>query len=170
MGTAVPGQFETAAWWNAQVRDLGNFLTGVPVFFGYQTAVQNIANSSLVNILIDTEVIDTDGGHSNTTNSYRYTATVPGTYLVSGCVSYDANTTGYRRAFIYKNGVAVPAGGAEMMMTQTVTAAVQTSTIVTMNGTTDYVSVIGAQDSGITLPTINSGGFASYLSAIWISQ
>jgi hypothetical protein len=170
MGTAVPGQFETAAWWNAQVRDLGNFLTGVPVFYGYQTTVQSLTDSTPANIAIDTEVIDSDSGHSNTTNNYRYTPTVPGTYLVIGTVAFNSNTTGYRRAFVYKNGVVTTAGGAQAMQTQNVTAATQTATLVSMNGTTDYVAVVGVQDSGAALNTYSSSGFASSLIVIWVSQ
>jgi hypothetical protein len=169
MGTAIPGQFETAAWWNAQVRDMGNFLTGVPVFLGYQTATQTVSDSIPANIAIDTELIDTDGGHSNTTNNYRYTATVPGTYLVLGCATFAGNTTGYRRAFIYKNGTATASSGSHAMQTQSVVAATQTSTVVTMNGTTDYVSVVAVHDAGVSLSTSSSGGIASSLAVVWLS-
>jgi hypothetical protein len=170
MGTAVPGQYETAAWWNAQVRDLGNFTLGVPVFLGYQTATQLVGDSTPANIGIDTELIDTDGGHSNTTNNYRYTATVPGTYLVLGCVAFAGNITGYRRAFIYKNGTATASSGSHSMQTQSVVSATQASTVVTMNGTTDYVSVVGTHDAGVSINTASSGGIASSLACIWLSS
>src|SRR5690348_12981216 len=90
----APGNFNTAALFNAQVKALNDFLTAPPVFSGYATTAQSIPNANAMTALnFDTEVLDSDGGHSTVTNTSRYTATVPGTYLVFGFVGW-ANTSG----------------------------------------------------------------------------
>lgn len=169
MGTAVPGQFETAAWWNAQVRDLGNFTLGVPVFVGYQTATQALANSTFVSMNIDTELIDTDSGHSNTTNPSRYIPQVPGTYLVVGTAAFDnTSAVGYRRARLTLNGAAIRGAVSTPHTTQAVTTAAQAAGLVTCNGSTDYVEVQGAQDSGASISTVSAADICPALFVAWV--
>ncbi|MGW2920428.1 hypothetical protein ACWDBF_21555 [Streptomyces angustmyceticus] len=164
-----PGAFITGALWNAQVKALNDFTTGVPVFAGYQATVQSISTGTFTPLTIDTEVIDSDGGHSTTTNTSRYTATVPGTYLVLGTAAWAANSTGYRRVSINLNGSRVTGSSIGADATTTVLSGQTTSAIVSMNGTTDYVEVVGAQSTGSALNTSVSD-FAPSLRVIWISR
>jgi hypothetical protein len=61
--TEAPGNYNTAALFNAQVRDLNNFVLSVPVFYGYATTVQSIPGGNAMTALnLDTEVLDADGG------------------------------------------------------------------------------------------------------------
>ncbi|MGW4042940.1 hypothetical protein [Streptomyces sp. NPDC004721] len=172
--TASPGNFLTGALWNSQVKALNDFITGVPIFAGYATASQSIpATNTNTALNIDTTIVDTDNGHSNTTNNSRYTATVPGTYLVSGAVGYPANNVGDRRIYIALNGVSIPGSGNSMDPSQAVIHGLQTSAIATMNGTTDYVEVFTAHSSSTNPLATNAGTSSIYCPAmrvVWIGR
>jgi hypothetical protein len=175
MGRAIPslaqqqpGNYNTSALEN-QIRYAIGYFAAVPVFYGYQTSTQSIADSTFTAITIDTEVLDPDGGHSNTTNPSRYTPQVPGTYLVFGTTAWGSNGTGYRRSRIQLNGSNVKSAAASTANNQPVTAAVTATGIVTCNGTSDYIEVWGAQDSTITLNTLSATDFTSSLIVLWIS-
>jgi hypothetical protein len=163
----VPGNTITSAWQNAQVKALCDFLTAVPVFSGYQTATQSILNSTFTSFTIDTTVIDTDGGHSNTVNPSRYTATVPGNYLVIGTSAWAASNAGYRRTRIALNGNAQH-GATGFDQNQVVTSAGLAISLLPMNGTTDYVEVQGAQNSGGALNTVSASDFCPSLVVCWL--
>ena len=70
------------------------------------TSGQSIATNTGTSILFDTEVIDTDGFHSNVTNTDRITipAGKAGKYLVTAAITMAANSTGARVVNIAKNG------------------------------------------------------------------
>ncbi|MFI0914235.1 hypothetical protein [Streptomyces abikoensis] len=164
-----PGQFITGALWNAQVKALNDFLTAPPVFSGYQTTAQSIPTGIFTTFTIDTEVVDSDGGHSTVTNTSRYTATVPGTYLVVGTAGWGPNATGYRRCRITLNGSAVNGAAVGADATTASLCGQCVSTIVVMNGSTDYVEVQGAQNSGGALAAYGQD-FAPSLRVYWLSR
>jgi hypothetical protein len=176
MSTAAPGGFLTAALWNSQVRDLGNFMLGVPVFSGYQNTGQSFASGSpgVGPVAIDTEVLDPAGGHSNTVNPSRYTPQAPGTYFVAGTVGWtavSAATPAYRRAWIRLNGNTIRGAVGSIDQQSNVQCAVSASGFVTCNGTTDYIELYAAQSTGSALSTTTGAAdFASSLSVFWISS
>lgn len=165
----VPGNTITSAWQNAQVKALCDFLTAIPVFYGYQTATQVIPNSAYTSFTLDTEVFDSDSGHSNTVNPSRYTPTVPGTYLSVGTSGWAANNSGYRRTRIAFNGNAQH-GATGFDQNQIVTAAGLAVSLNAMNGTTDYLEVQGAHNvtGGGNLSTVFSSDFACSLMVLWV--
>lgn len=82
-----------------------------PTFVGCslkKSANQSIANNTGTAITFDQENFDTDGFHSTSTNTSRIT--IPsgkaGYYLITGTLSYAANSTGGRWCFVKKNGAA----------------------------------------------------------------
>lgn len=170
MPTEVPGNFNTASLFNQSVAGLGNFVLAPPVFSGYQTVTQSAANNTPIALTLDTESLDSDGGHSTTTNTSRYTATVAGTYLVLGSVAWASNATGLRTALIKLNGnsvrgsqiVSAPVSGAQWSG--------QCWAVVSMNGSTDYVEVWSNQTSGGTLSTYSGSDSASAMAVYWISK
>lgn len=174
VATATPGNFLTAALWNASVKAPLNFLMGVPVFYGYQTTVQNIAtgSSNVAAINIDTEVLDSMSGHSNTTNPSRYTPQAPGLYWASGTVAFAAlsGAASYRRAWIRVNGGNQHGLVGSIDQASGVTCAVTASGLVQCNGTTDYIEVWGGQASGSTLSTTSSSDYTSALTVFWVSS
>jgi hypothetical protein len=169
--TEAPGNYDTAALFNAQVRDLNNFALSVPVFVGYATSVQSIPSGNVMTALnLDTELLDPDGGHSTVTNTSRYTPTVAGLYLVIGSVGWPANNTADRRLQIGLNGGGIVGSGNSYDPTSGVTNGMQTISTVTCNGSTDYIEVMAAQASGGALSTIAGGIFSPSLRVFWISR
>lgn len=170
MGTAAPGNFETAAFWNANVQALGNFVLSPPLFVAYHAGVQSVANNTFVNMLLDTEIIDTDGGHSTTTNSQRYTAQVAGVYEVNGAVSFTSGGTGIRGAKFLVNGVtSVPGSENTIAPAGSNASTVNAFTSYVRLAVGDYVSLWGYQNSGAALNTIVTGDCSTNLSARWVS-
>ncbi|MFD7016145.1 hypothetical protein [Streptomyces sp. NPDC059928] len=167
--TEAPGLFNTSALWNAQVRDLNNFALAVPVFRGYQASAQSVANATWVSVAIDTETLDSDGGHSNVTNNSRYTPTVAGTYCVIGTAAFAGSATTQRAARLTMNGstsvgAAVAGGSGSSWWCAT------TIDFFVMNGSTDYVELQARQDSGGTLSTYTGTDFNSALRVFWLSR
>jgi hypothetical protein len=167
--TAAPGNFITAALWNAQVRDAVGFLLNPPMFQGTQlTPMNSTAAGIWVSMAIDGETIDSYGGHSTTTNNDRYVAQVAGYYEVIGSVTYIANASGTRGARIAVNGAAVQ-GSAQMIFPSggsTDTSVGTVARVVFLN-VGDYVSVQGWQSSGGTLNTKVDSDLASSLYVCW---
>ncbi|MFE9844667.1 hypothetical protein [Streptomyces goshikiensis] len=168
--TEVPGYYQTAALFNAQVRDLNNFALGPPVFRGYQATLQSLATGVWVSISLDTEAVDSDGGHSTVTNPSRYVCQVAGLYLVGGAVAFAANGTGYRGARMLLNGSssitaaaaflpATSAGSQGMTVLGTVQLAVG-----------DYVEIQGSQNSGGSINTVVASDLACGMTVLWISR
>jgi hypothetical protein len=165
--TEVPGNFNTSALFNAAPGALGSFLLGPPRFAGYQTAAQSVASGTwAVAMLIDTEVVDSDSGHSTTTNTSRYTVQVAGLYLVGVGVGWPANATGARAAVPHQNGASLPGGPAnEGAPTSSSNSWAGQAWAFAQANVGDYFECTGFQQSGSTLST--NGAF---LYCLWISQ
>lgn len=163
----VPGNLITSTLWNANVYNGLTFAFNPPVFQGYQTATQSITTGGgSTAIAIDTSVLDTYAGHSNTTNNSRYTAQQSGYYLVIGSVGLGGNATGNRICQVNKNGTNVPLG----IVVGLAPAAgngtqLQCVALVQLNGTTDYVEVGVNQTSGSSLTTSGTG---TGMTVIWV--
>lgn len=133
------------------------FFPGTPLATLYQSVSQNMGDGVHQNINFDSEDYDLTGAHSTTVNPERYTANIPGRYLFHGGVSFAQNGTGVRATSFFKNG-ASPTG---VLSPETVVGAasptfhtiISVTGHVTLNGTTDYVTIYGYQNSGSTLAT-----------------
>ncbi|MEW2518124.1 hypothetical protein [Actinacidiphila alni] len=171
MAQKAPGDLITGALWNANVKALGDFLTGTPAFWGYQSSAQAVANATFASITFDTEIIDTEGGHSTASNTSRYVCQVAGTYSVQASVCWATNTTGFRASRITKNGTTVPTSE---QITAPVTGFATTAFTATdvALAVGDYIELGGYQSSGGSLSTTSNGGFdyTSYLRARWESN
>jgi hypothetical protein len=66
MGQAVPGNFVTAAFWNNNVKALGDFLLSPPRFSIFATAAVSVASGNSIPVVLDMpgEALDTVAGHS----------------------------------------------------------------------------------------------------------
>lgn len=167
--TEAPGNFNTSALFNAQVRDLNAFSLGPPVFYGLQTLSQSFANNATVAVALDTEIVDSDGGHSVTTNTSRYTAQVPGLYLVLGIGTFVANTAGVRSVRVALNGTTVRGSQITQPPASTQWAGA-TWALVTLNGTTDYVELTVSQTSGSTLTSYFGTDLCPAMAVYWLSR
>lgn len=169
------GEQLTGAQLNQTVTSLGNFLLGKPIAQLVQAVAQNIATGTDVACTFTTEEIDRDNGHSNSTNTSRYTAATPGWYRLSGNATFSASSAGtFRQTQFRKNGTTL-LNGAHRFRPGSLSAASNISipapvTMVYLNGTTDYVELILSQDSGVTLTTVTgTNGYVCMMSVEWMS-
>lgn len=120
-----------------------------PAFSAYSSNGQVISNATYTKIQCNTEEFDTASCYDNSTN-YRFTPTVAGYYQVNGQVYAPTSST---RTFVilYKNGSQFKRGSD---ITSSVNSVV-VSTLIYMNGTTDYLEMWFWQQSGgnLTLGT-----------------
>jgi hypothetical protein len=171
-GQAVPGAYETAAFWNAQVKTAVDFLLNPPLFSAYASALQSVPNNTATDLTLDTEEIDTDGGHSTTTNTARYTCQVPGVYLVTGGTTFAAvNTTGLRMVEIAVSGTTVPAGAESLVPpSSTQLLSISTTPVYVRLAVGDYVTLRALQTSGASLNVgFAGGGTQTKLTCRWVA-
>lgn len=145
-----------------------NFLFNPPIFTGYQSAAQSIANATFVSLGFDTNEVDTYSGHSTVTNNTRYTAQVAGWYEVTGMICFTTNNAGERRGQFMKNGSAIiasqPVGVSTAVSSSgLVMPARKVSLIVG-----DYVEMQAWQNSGGALNTGAGGTTCCFMSIHWI--
>jgi hypothetical protein len=173
--TEAPGNFNTAALWNANILGGLNYLLAPVRFKGYASTTQSLANgTTAVPLLFDTELYDSDGGHSTTVNTSRYTVQTAGLYHVTGgaTIGQTGSTTGSRTAVVMLNGANVvgsmvqagpsPANGAGVQTSADVQAAVG-----------DYIEIGAWQNSGAPLSTTVNGtnpGTSSFMSLYRVSS
>ena len=70
----------------------------------YHSTTQSISNNTLTTVALNSEDFDTDTMHHTSTNNERLTFRTAGKYLVTGWVSWAANTNaGYRALFLLFN-------------------------------------------------------------------
>lgn len=164
----VPGNFVTGALWNANVYNGLTFLLNPPIFYGYQASGQSLVSGTGTAVTLDTEVLDTYGGHSTTTNTSRYTAQVAGTYLVWGgaCVNGATSQT-YIAAFIAKNGTEQPGSRGMLPANSSHTYTVPAVMVPVVMAVNDYVEIYVQADG--TSPTTHGGATqTSSMSVVFI--
>lgn len=174
----VPGQFITSSLWNAQVVAAGNWLLGSgtdgpPRFKAYASTAQSLTTAtSYTALALDTEVIDSDGGHSTVTNTSRYTVQVAGIYLCVGQVAFPGNVAGARSIRIGVNGSQATGAGGVYEGPPSLSAsnswAAQAIYFDSLD-VGDYVEVEAWQNSGSTI-SMGGGGAAASLSCFWMSN
>jgi hypothetical protein len=166
--TAAVGNFMTAALWNAQVRDSVTFLTHVPVFKGVQTTGQSITSQSnpATSVLLDTESLDPDGGHSTTVNTSRFTVQTAGVYQVNASLGYGNLATGNRMVGIQVNGTPVVQNAGAGMSGNSWSGSVSWLGSLAVG---DYVEMITYHTIGSPQNLATSGASQPQLSLFWIS-
>ena len=129
-----------------------------PAFGAYQANVQSIPNNTSTKVKIDTKIFDTNTNYDNTTN-YRFTPTVAGYYQISGGLAVN-QIVGGLLINVWKNGSNYAQGsysGGAVNIGNYCQSSV--STLVYLNGSTDYVELYVYQSSG---GSVNTGpGVAS---------
>ncbi len=136
-----------------------------PAFSAYASASQTITLGTATKVAIDTENFDTNSNFD--TSTYRFTPTVAGYYQVNGSVRGNAATTFTQfYASIYKNGSEIIRAQFNGSFTNTANLSVPVTTIVYMNGTTDYLELYGlANGSGTATFGFTSSVATSQFSA-----
>jgi hypothetical protein len=132
-----------------------------PAFSVYQSSAQSIPNASFTKLQLQTKTFDTASCFDATTN-YRFTPTVAGYYQLNGQVSIGGAALGYSQISIYKNGSEYARGSVSPNNTS-VGAQSTVSTVVYLNGSTDYVELYVYQNSGGSVTNQNNT-FMNYFS------
>jgi hypothetical protein len=110
----------------------------MPAFRAYLGTTQNVSSSTNTKVNIDTEVFDTNNCFDTSTN--RFTPNVAGYYQVTGHLEIDASLKTRTFCLVYKNGSAYAWSNDGVMTTPYMSIV---TTLVYLNGTTDYVEFYG---------------------------
>lgn len=170
--TWVVGEIVTAAEMNSQVTAAGNFLIAPPIAELRGSTATSLATSGTFGAIgFQSSDVDSDGGHSNTTNNSRYTAQTSGWFQFDGGIGFASNATGLRASAWYKNGSAT--NGSQLAFSASAgdpciparTKKIQMSAVVP-----DYVELFGFQSSGGALSTSTTAVEQPTMSVRWISQ
>jgi hypothetical protein len=151
---------------NTEVRDAINFLIAPPRCHAYQSVAQTLTTGTTGAVVTFTsEEVDTDGIHSTSSNTSRFTIVTAGRYRFIGQVGFASNATGQRGAFLQKNGTRVTT--TRHQATNGVSHYQQvTDEILCSAG--DYVELLAMQSSGGNLDTV-AGSNETFLHAVWVS-
>lgn len=166
--TWVAGEVVTAAYFNSNVRDAGNFFLSTPVAELRQTVAQSMTNNSTLPVVFDTEDIDTDNGHSTVTNTSRYTVQTAGRFQFSGGCSFAANATGVRTVVWEVNGSIVSGTTHQQAATATTAQRLPAPTYTAPLSVGSFGELAYFQTSGGALNTDASGGGQPRMSVRWV--
>lgn len=168
--TEAPGNFWTSALWNANILNGLNYLFSPVRFKAYSSTSQSISSSTTSTVLtLDTEIVDSDGGHSTVTNTSRYVCQTAGLYYVSGSVCFNAtNANGSRTLNIFVNGAGQTGAGIQAAPSPANGASVFSSTLAQLN-VGDYVELACWQNSGSTISTATTTAIATTMNLFRIS-
>jgi hypothetical protein len=138
-----------------------------PAFSAYRFgAYQAFTQNTFTKVAAQQESFDTNNCYDSTTN-YRFTPTVAGYYQVNGMIGIQNGST-YSRAIasIYKNGAEYTR--ADVNQSTITFISVQVSSLIYMNGTTDYLELYVY--SNASAPNVDYGPspIASFFSAAMV--
>lgn len=142
----------TAAGWVSIASSATAPVNG-PAFSAQVASAQSLSTSVTTKIQYASEVFDTNNNYDPTTN-YRFTPTVAGYYQVNATISFAPSATGFRFISLYKNGSPYQQG-ANIQAGAINYTVINLSSLVYLNGSTDYIEVYAIQNSGGTLQTSN---------------
>ena len=127
-----------------------------PAFRATLGSSQSISNNSQTKVQFNTEDFDTDSCYDNATN-YRFTPTSSGKYFVGLAVRFNTGSVSITSNFIFKNGSQFYAGEYSSISNNNWF----NGTIVTLNGSSDYIEAYCYQNSGGSVNII-AGQFFAY--------
>jgi hypothetical protein len=122
-----------------------------PAFSAYQSTLQSVSNGVNTKVQLQTEVFDTASCFDSTTN-YRFTPNVAGYYQISGALGWASGINARNLLMVWKNG-------GEYTRLQdfgSLTYCSSGSTLVYLNGSTDYVELYVYQGGGSSQNTTAS--------------
>lgn len=132
-----------------------------PAFSAYQGTSQTLTSGVYTKIALNTERFDTNNNFDSTTN-YRFTPTVAGYYQIN--YEVYATTTGSMTSFVgvlYKNGSVYEYG---VITSINGSQSFSGSTLISMNGTTDYLELYLQVAGTGTLTATQASGAANFMS------
>ena len=136
-----------------------------PAFSAYNSSSITLTAGTYTKVAFQTKVFDTNTNFDNTTN-YRFTPTIAGYYQINASVSTN-NPAGAVTASIYKTGSIYAKGSINVPQAATTLAASFVSSIVYLNGSTDYVEIYALQTNGSS-QTTNANSYDTYFNGCLI--
>lgn len=121
-----------------------------PAFSAYANSSQSISSSVWTKLQVATELFDTNNNFD--TSAYRFTPTVAGYYQVSAAWTVAA-ASGQGCTSVYKNGVLFQQSSVQIYAQG---AVIPFSSLVYLNGSTDYLEMYVFQSTGSSYSTIAS--------------
>lgn len=165
--TWVAGEVVTDAFMNDNITAVLNFLLAPPIFKGYQASAQSFTNDTYAPVTLDSELVDSAGGHSTVTNTSRYAAVYAGWYAKGGGCAFAANATGRRLARVMVNGSAVTGTLSGQPANSSVIGWAYRSDRIFLN-VGDYVEDAALQNSGSSLSTFTTNAeFQCSMTLTW---
>jgi len=135
----------------------------MPTFSAYANAAQTITTGTFTKLQCNTKVFDTNTYYDATTN-YRFTPLVGGYYQVNAAW-YSSTASGQVASVIYKNGSNYQSTGTNG---SSVGVILNISTVLFLNGSTDYIEFYIYQNSGVSFTTLASRSDLNYFNACLI--
>ncbi|ROO51084.1 hypothetical protein EDC02_5948 [Micromonospora sp. Llam0] len=114
---------------------------------------QTLTHDTVTAIQWTVQELDTNGFHSTSVNNSRIIPSIPGLYFCALVAHFAANAIGDRRAYIGKNGTALPPVGRVINLANAAAVAT-TQRVIECNGTTDYIEGFAFQSSGGNLSLV----------------
>ena len=141
-----------------------NFVSGIggantPYFWGRNASIQAVSDNTATKLNAITERVDSDNDYA----SSRFTPTETGNYFIfgGGYLNSEGNSNlEIAQIMIYKNGSAISGAFAEInFRSNPVNQGVfQISTIIDMNGSSDYVELYGQIEASDSTGGVSAAG------------
>lgn len=140
---------------------------GTPSFQGISISRgsnQSITTATFTKVQLNSETYDTEGDFDSTTN-YRWTPLTAGKYLVTAGIYY-ASMSDAKLVYcsIYKNGSVIASRAYHTGSATDITATC--TTIVDMNGSTDYIELYCYHNNGSNINITNTTNMQGYLAGV----
>ena len=127
-------------------------VVNTPAFRATMSATQTLSNNTVTKVNFNTE--DFDIGSCYNTATYRFTPNVAGKYFVGAQVRWQTDTDiDIADTYIYKNGSSLFQGNFTNLRYNNWFI----GSVVTMNGTTDYIEIFAVQISGVSVDLRDDG-------------
>lgn len=134
----------------------------------YHSAAQSISTGILTALALNSETTDTDGMHDTVTNNSRVTIQKPGRYRFEASVVWANAGTGYRSAYIRKNGSTYL--GQDIRSTGTTTEHSQQVSAEAEFAVNDYVELVVEHSQGSSLDVQGVTDRSPVLTALMLSE
>jgi hypothetical protein len=123
-----------------------NVVGNGPAFSANTVTAQSFGSSTFTKVQYNVELFDTNSNYDPTTN-YRFTPTVAGYYQINANVGFTGSAIGFSMIAIYKNG-SLYTYGSGIINNTTVGGLCVVSSVISCNGSTDYIEIYAWQSSG----------------------
>lgn len=131
-----------------------------PAFSAYQSSSQTISNGTDTKVTLTTEEFDTNSCYDTSTS--RFTPNVAGYYQINGAARFTSSASGaIFGCYVTKNGTTAKRGVIYIAGTTDTSSDVVVSTLIYMNGSTDYLEFGVYQSSGASR-TLDGAAISTY--------